>query len=355
MVAQAPNKNYSTESSLEVFATCPQSSAAPRGDYISQVENVARWSEQYGCKGILVYTDNSLVDAWLVSQIVIQNTKHLAPLVAVQPVYMHPYTVAKMVASFGHLYGRRLYLNMVAGGFKNDLNALNDPTPHDQRYERLVEYTTLIIRLLSTSSPVSFEGAFYNVSNLKMTPPLPAELLPGVFVSGSSEAGMAAARAMGATAVQYPKPAVEYENTPQIVESESGVRVGIIARQDESEAWKVAHARFPEDRRGEITHQLAMKVSDSVWHKQLSELGQEATSERNPYWLIPFKNYKTFCPYLVGSYESVAAELGRYIGVGYKTFILDIPPNEEELHHSNIVFDLASKLARQWQRYYTAG
>ena len=68
------------------------------------------------------------MDPWLVSQMVVQNTERLCPLVAVQPIYMHPYTVAKMVATLAYLYGRRLYLNMVAGGFKNDLQALDDPT-----------------------------------------------------------------------------------------------------------------------------------------------------------------------------------------------------------------------------------
>src|SRR2546429_6744470 len=51
---------------------------------------------------------------------IIQNTTRLCPLVAVQPIYIHPYAVAKLVASFGHMYGRRIYLNMVAGGFKKD-------------------------------------------------------------------------------------------------------------------------------------------------------------------------------------------------------------------------------------------
>jgi len=119
--------------SLEVFSTCAQSSEGHPDSYRQRVADVARWSEQAGCKGILVYSDNRLLDPWLVSHIIIQNTTRLCPLVAVQPVYLHPYAVAKMVASFGHLQGRRIYLNMVAGGFKNDLVALNDTTPHDSR------------------------------------------------------------------------------------------------------------------------------------------------------------------------------------------------------------------------------
>src|SRR2546426_5042331 len=54
-----------------------------------------------------------------------------------------------------------------------------------------------------------------------------------------------------------------------------------------------------------------------------------------PYTTLFRSNYKTMCPYLVGSYERVGDELARYIGVGYRSFILDIPPTEEELHHTN--------------------
>src|SRR5262249_60737566 len=94
---------------------------------------------------------------------------------------------------------------------------------------------------------------------------------------------------------------------------------------------------------GELAHQRGMQTTDSVWHKHLSELG--APLKTNPYWLIPFHHYKTFCPYLVGNYSKVAAEVARYITLGFTTFILDIPPNEEELYHSGVVFKRAVELA----------
>lgn len=337
---------------IEIFSTCPPFGGGDKEMYVQSVIETAHWSDWAGCKGVLVYTDNSQLDPWLVSQIIIQNTASLSPLVAVQPVYMHPYTVAKMVASLGYLYGRRVYLNMVAGGFKNDLTALNDTTPHDKRYQRLLEYTTIIKQLLlADGCPISYEGDFYKVEKLKLTPPLPEHLFPGVFMSGSSEAGEAAARAIGATAIKYPKPASE--EAPAANDSlESGIRVGIIAREDESAAWEIAHSRFPEDRRGQITHQLAIKVSDSVWHKQLSEMGEE--TQNSPYWLVPFQNYKTMCPYLVGSYERVAEELSGYIAVGYRTFVLDVPPSPEELKHINVVFARASQVAR-WRNSCKVG
>ncbi len=326
-------------SEIQIFSTCPQSTQVPKEKYFNHVIDVAQWSEKYGCKGILVYTDNSLCDPWLVSQVILQNTKTLAPLVAVQPIYMHPYTAAKMVSTYAHLYNRQIFLNMLAGGFKNDLEALNDLTPHDKRYDRTSEYVEVLKLLLGNSTGVSYKGEFYTVDKLKMTPTLPQELFPGILISGSSEAGLAAARRIGATAIKYPKPPGEYEGESIEENNNSGVRLGIIARESEEEAWRIAHERFPADRKGELAHQLAMKTSDSVWHKQLSDLGE--TPDGNPYWLVPFQHYKTFCPYLVGSYGMVSAELARYVKLGFRTFILDIPPNEEELFHIGKVYQQA--------------
>lgn len=330
-------------SELKVFSTALQSSAVDQGSYVQNVIEVAQWSEEAGCEGILVYTDNSLIDPWLVSQIIIQNTTRLYPLVAVQPAYMHPYSVAKLVSSFGYLYHRGVYLNMVAGGFKNDLAALNDTTPHDKRYARLVEYTSIVKELLTGSSPLTFHGEFYAVDKLRLTPSLAPELLPSIFVSGSSESGLEAAQALGATAIKYPQPA-GHERDCSNGSLKFGVRVGIVARENENDAWSVAKARFPDDRKGQLTHQLAMKTSDSTWHQQLSHLAKTTKADESPYWLVPFENYKTFCPYLVGRYDCIAAELARYIRRGYETIIVDIPPSKEELAHISMVVARARQL-----------
>lgn len=331
------------ERTPRVFSTCPPIAASDGDSYRDRVVDVARWSEKHGCTGMLIYADNRQVDPWLVSQVVLGATGSLRPLPAVQPVYMHPFTVAKRLADFGHLFGRRFVLNMVAGGFRNDLLALGDPTEHDQRYDRVTEYTRIILGLLRGQGPVTLEGDFYNVRNLTLPNPLPDELVPEIFLSGSSAAGRAAARTLNATPVKYPEPPGEDAGAAEGIGGSTGMRVGIIAREDAAEAWAVAHTRFPPDREGQIAHQLAMKVSDSEWHEKLSEMSDSEQIEQSPYWLVPFENYKTFCPYLVGSYERVSAELARYLGLGYDTFILDVPFSEAELYHTNEVFHRAAR------------
>jgi len=325
-----------------LYSTCPPYRGGDPDAYSRQVRDVARWSEAGGCEGILVYTDNGLLDPWLVAQLILQSTATLSPLVAVQPVYMHPHTVAKMVATLSLLYRRRIDLNIVAGGFKNDLLALGDGTPHGQRYARLIEYTT-IIRELFGGEPATFMGEFYGVSNLRLSPELPPELVPRILLSGSSPEGLAAARALDALPVCYPEPPSDSQPAPEEEAVEFGIRVGIIARDEEQEAWTVARERFPEDRRGQAIHQLAMKVSDSAWHRQLSALAPQLTPE-SAYWMVPFQNYKTFCPYLVGSYSRVGDEIGRYLASGCRAIILDVPPSEEELRHIGLSLAAAEKV-----------
>jgi alkanesulfonate monooxygenase len=79
-------------------------------------------------------------------------------------------------------------------------------------------------------------------------------------------------------------------------------------------------------------------VSDSLWHEQLSSLEDVGDPA---YWLHPFKTYKTFCPYLVGSYSELVAELEAWRDVGVGAIILDVPASAEELEHIGTVFERA--------------
>lgn len=324
---------------LDIFSTCPQSRDHAPQDYLGKVIDAARWSEEAGCTGMLIYTDNGLVDPWAVADLVIRHTEKLCPLVAVQPIYMHPYSAAKRVASVAYLHGRRICLNMLAGGFRSDLQALNDPTPHDDRYVRTTEYTLIMKALLETNEPITFDGRYYSVQNLRLTPSLPSELHPQILMSGSSEAGMAAAEATASIGIVYPPPVEELG--AQQSTAGRGVRLGIMARPDAAEAWRLAHERFPADRKGQVTHKLAMAVSDSVWHKQLSARADRPEGGPSPYWLWPFQSYKTFCPYLVGSYEEVANYVSAYLDIGYRTYILDVPRSPDDLESARVVFDMA--------------
>ncbi len=328
-------------SRFQVFSTCPQSSKVEQRLYLERVADVSRWSERHGYTGMLVYYDHSLVDPWIVAVEVLRATERLCPLIAVQPATMHPHSVAKLIASMAHLYERPLFLNMIAGGFVGDLTSIGDHTPHDRRYDRLREFTDIVMAL-TAGDTLTTAGDWYETNDLKLAPSVPEALRPRLLMSGSSPASLATATALGATAIQYPQPPGQAADRPD--GTDTGIRVGIVAREDSEQAWRVAHDRFPPNRRGELMHQMAMTRSDSQWHRTLSELATSSAEEANPYWLGPFESYDTFCPYLVGSYNQVAEEVAEYWADGHRTVILDIPPSEDELAHTRQVFDRAEAL-----------
>jgi alkanesulfonate monooxygenase len=297
-------------------------------EYAAYLKRFAQESEAHGFWGTLIFTANSDLDPWHVADMILNATDRLTPLVAVQPAYMHPFTVAKKVASLAFLYQRRIELNFVAGGYRGDLVALGDSTPHDERYERLQEYALLIRALLRGSAPVTFTGKYYNVKNLRVLPRVPEHLLPGFLISGSSGAGLDVASQIGATAISYPAPNYDFSDDRQL---SRGIRLGILCREEEETAWKVARERFPNTETGRKLHEFALAVTDSQWYKTNSAAGGAGVAG-STFWYEPLKTYQSFCPYLVGSYDNVAEQIAKYISRGYKTILVETPPEDEVEH-----------------------
>src|SRR3569833_1044761 len=149
------------ELKLHLIGSCPVMNFENSSKYAGYVAAVADWADRDGWEAILVYADNRQADPWLVAQIIVEKTRHLRPLVAVQPLYARPFTVAKSVATLAQMYGRQVYLNMIAGSFPRDMEALCDSTAHDRRYDRVVEYATIVRDLFKTPGLLTFTGDFY--------------------------------------------------------------------------------------------------------------------------------------------------------------------------------------------------
>lgn len=321
---------------VEVFTISP-----PTLDerlYRDNIVNHIRWSERYGCTGILIFTGNDcFVDPWLWAQIVCSETDRLCPLVAVNPVYMHPFSAAKMVSSLAYLYGRRTYLNMVTGSVKSYLESLDDRLAHDQRYDRLLEYCLLLRSLVCEKAPASFDGAYYKVRTLQLLPNMEPELWPGFVISGQSEAARRIAAATGGVAMRHLQP--DLGNVAGGELEGAGIYLGIVARDSEAAAWKAARGLFPADEVGEAIFDYSVSQTESVWKKRLAAVAGDPAAAHEPgYWLQPFRSHQTDCPYFVGTYDQAAAIVERHVRKGVSTFILDIVPREEEFHHVAEVF-----------------
>ena len=330
-------QNFGDFRDLDVYTSTPSD--------VQLLRDVTKWSDEYGCRGMLVYTDNRSPDPWVLAQYIINQTKALAPLIAVQPIYMHPYAAAQKISAIARLYSRAVDLNFVAGGFPFDMAALDDRLEHDARYERLSEYGSILLKLLR-GQRVTLHGRYYKVAGLHLNDPLEESLLPRVTVAGSSPAGRKCAASLSAVPVMYPEPVVNSGGQERLPESvkvgPAGIRIGILARDTSDAAWKAAEAWLPGEARNSFVHESILVATDSYWLRQLTQLSTDYVKlRRDVYWLGPFNRGESFCPYLVGSYEDVAMYMSRYILAGVKVIILDCPRADHDLFHAYTALDRA--------------
>ncbi|MFE5729544.1 LLM class flavin-dependent oxidoreductase [Streptomyces sp. NPDC056528] len=309
-------------------------------EFNRKISDIARWTDSLGFRGLLIFTDHDVVDQWAAAQMLIQRSERLVPLVAAQPPYMHPYTVARMVTSLAYLYGRQVDLNLVTGGNRYRLRSIGARLDHDERYDQLVEYGHVIRRLLTEREPVTHSGRHYDLTEATLPSPLPADLLPRMFVAGSSSACDKAQQELGVARLRYPAPLAEYDPGAGELEG-TGIRIGVIARDTHEEAWRVARKRFPDDRDGARLHKVASRLSDSAWMQELAQEARTAGDAESAYWLQPLRTFREYCPYVVGSHAEVGEVLAGYADLGVRTVILNVPEDEDDLGHAALALRTA--------------
>ncbi len=327
-------------SGVTIYSTCRSTIGHGRKSHLRELLEIARWADDAGYRGALIYSDFTSIDVWMAAQAAIVNTATFVPLVAVQPIDMTPFALARAVSSLAHLHGRRVDLNFVSGGFSRDLAAQGDALSHDARYDRLTEYVT-IVQMLLGGGLASFAGQYYTVRRARLTAGVPADLLPTAYVSGSSAASLQAGEALGIGQLSAPLLPRDHAR-PDLRKNKfgSGISIGIIARDDSSEAWRIARKRFPADPDGAERMKLLLSASVSSWQPQLASV-PIADEGEGAYWLVPFRYHHSFNPYLVGSHDEVAQAVTTYLNGGIRTFILDIPQEPDDLHHARAAIERA--------------
>lgn len=328
-------------SGVTIYSTCRSRFGYDQESCLRKLVEHARWADEAGYRGALVYTDYGSVDAWMASQAAIVNTAAFVPLVAVQPMDMSPFALARAVASLAHLHGRGVDLNYVSGGFSRDLVVQGDRLSHDARYDRLTEYVA-IVRMLLDGGLVSYAGRHYDVRRARLAVPPPADLMPRAYVSGSSAASVQAGESLGVGQLSFPLPPGDFAS-PGARRNRfgSGMPVGIIARDSSSEAWRIARKRFPADPERAEKMRLLLSASVSSWQRELASVTIPDDAEGQVYWLVPFRYFHTFCPYLVGSYDDVGKAVTAYLAGGARTFVLDGPEEPDDLYHARIAIERA--------------
>ncbi|WP_297004607.1 LLM class flavin-dependent oxidoreductase [uncultured Corynebacterium sp.] len=323
-----------------------------RSGDLNYLTQIALAAEENGFEAVLTPTGLWCEDAWVTTSALLSRTSRLKFLVAIRPGQVSPTIIAQQGAAFQKFSGNRLFINVVVGGEDHEQRAFADYSTKTDRYLQADEALQVINRLWTSSEPVTFTGDHLKIENavLKEVP----EQAPPVFFGGSSQLGIevAARRAdvyltWGETteAVAEKLDRVRGEAAKNDRSLDYGIRLHVITRETEEEAWAEAQRLYDQLDPEEVDRiQKGLARSQSEGQRRMSELhghggafvkgGDARSLEIAPgLWAGVGLVRGGAGTALVGSYRQVAQAIADYREIGLTHFVLSGYPHLEEAYH----------------------
>ncbi|MEH7119400.1 FMNH2-dependent alkanesulfonate monooxygenase [Neobacillus vireti] len=315
------------------------------------LKQVAQAVDELGFTGALLPTGRSCEDSWVVASSLISVTSRMKFLVAVRPGLGSPSQAARMAATFDRLSNGRLLINVVTGGDPVELAGDGLHLNHTERYELTDEFLT-IWRDLLEKGEANFSGNYLTIDNGKLLYPPVQQPYPPLYFGGSSEIG----QEIAAKHVDYyltwgEPPAKVAEKINEVKKLAAhhgrtvrfGIRLHVIVRETEQEAWAAANdlIKYVDDDLIASSQKIFSRF-DSVGQQRMSELhnGRKDDLEISPnLWAGVGLVRGGAGTALVGDPETVALRMKEYADLGIETFILSGYPHLEEAYRvSELLF-----------------
>jgi alkanesulfonate monooxygenase len=310
-------------------------------DYATQI---AQAVDHLGFSGVLLPTGKSCEDAWIAAASLISVTERLKFLVAIRPGLMSPTLGARMASTFDRLSGGRLLINVVTGGDPEELAGDGLFLEHDARYELTDEFLR-IWRQLMRGETVTYHGNYLDVEGAKLLYPPVQRPYPPLYFGGSSPAGQVVAAEYVDLYLTWGEPvqqvAEKVQQMRQLAAERGrtlrfGIRLHVIVRETEQEAWKAAEdlIQYVDDETIAAAQKIFSRY-DSVGQQRMVELhgGDTSNLEISPnLWAGIGLVRGGAGTALVGDPATVAERIQEYADIGIDTFILSGYPHLEEAY-----------------------
>jgi alkanesulfonate monooxygenase len=308
------------------------------------LQQIAQAVDNLGYMGALLPTGRFCEDAWVTASSLISVTKRMKFLVAIRPGITSPGVAARMAATFDRLSNGRLLINVVTGGDPMELAGDGLHLSHDDRYLLTEEFLTVWRGILSGES-VDFEGQhLYIKGGINLFPPVQKPYPPLWFGGSSAAAKQVAAKHIDVYLTWGEPPAKVAEKIAEVrklAEEQGrtvkfGIRLHIIARPTESQAWDAANELIQYvDEKAIAQAQKSLATSDSEGQRRMSELhgSNRETLEISPnLWAGIGLVRGGAGTALVGDADTIAARMLEYQELGIDTFVLSGYPHLEEAY-----------------------
>jgi alkanesulfonate monooxygenase len=320
------------------------SSVGRRNTSFAYLSQVAQAIDSLGYTGALIPTGQTCEDAWMIASSLIPLTKQMKFLVAIRPGTIAPVIGARMAATFDRLSEGRLLLNIITGGDPVELAGEGTHMSHDERYEVTDEFLE-VWRAVLRGDEVNFTGKHFDVRGGKLLMPPVQQPYPPIYFGGSSPAALKVAAKhvdLYLTLGEPPQQIAEkFAEVRALAEAEGrtmrfGVRLHIIVRETNDEAWSAANdlLRYVDDKLI-AAQQAKLARFDSIGQQRMKELhnGSRESLEISPnLWAGVGLVNKGIGTALVGDPDTIVERLQEYADLGADTFILSGFPHLEEAY-----------------------
>ncbi|MBA4541503.1 MULTISPECIES: FMNH2-dependent alkanesulfonate monooxygenase [Thermoactinomyces] len=308
------------------------------------LRQLAQAVDHLGYSGALLPTGRSCEDAWIVASSLLSATERMKFLVAVRPGLISPTLAARMAATFDRLSAGRLLINIVTGGDPVELAGDGLHLDHDTRYELTDEFLT-VWREIMRGEDVYFTGKHLKISGGKRIFPPVQTPYPPLYFGGSSPAGMKVAAKHTDVYLTWGEPPKQVEakigQVRKLAAKQGrslrfGIRLHVIVRETEKEAWAAAERliRYVDDEAIAKSKRIFARY-DSVGQQRMTRLhnGKTTDLEISPnLWAGIGLVRGGAGTALVGDPRTVAERMREYADLGIETFILSGYPHLEEAY-----------------------
>jgi len=314
---------------------------AVTSDYLQQI---AQAVDNLGYTGALIPTGRSCEDAWIAASSLISVTKRMKFLVAIRPGIASPGVAARMAATFDRMSNGRLLVNVVTGGDPVELAGDGLHLSHDARYDLTDEFLS-VWRSIVSGETIDFDGRYLQIKGGKLLFPPVQSPYPPLWFGGSSAAAKRVAAKHIDVYLTWGEPpaqvAQKIQEVRQLAAEQGrtvrfGIRLHVIVRETESEAWEAANQliRYV-DEEAIASAQEAFARADSEGQQRMSQLhgGSREALEVSPnLWAGVGLVRGGAGTALVGDPDTVAQRMLEYSELGIDNFIFSGYPHLEEAY-----------------------
>ncbi|MBV9488590.1 MAG: FMNH2-dependent alkanesulfonate monooxygenase [Verrucomicrobia bacterium] len=320
---------------------------------LGYVRQIAQAVDELGYYGALLPTGRTCDDPWIVAAALIPLTWRMRFLVAIRPGLMSPTLTARMVATFDRYSAGRLLLNVVTGGDPVELAGDGLLLKHEERYALTDEFLS-IFRPILAGEAVDHTGKYLEVHDARLYRSGVQRPYPELWFGGSSAAAHHVAAEHVDVYLSWGEPPADVAAKLAEVRTLAtargrtlrfGLRVHVIVRETEKEAWAAAEEliRYVTDETIAAA-QRGFARFDSVGQRRMARLhgGRRDSLEISPnLWAGVGLVRGGAGTALVGDPATVAARLREYAALGIDTFILSGYPHLEEAYRvAELLFPL---------------